>query len=376
MKELTYRDNSSITLDDFDAFRTELEHLDRETSWIETQTKDISVEPVSGKEHLFPDAECKDTLANTGLCLRVKSEYFLLGESARKSLFDRAQISGRGLTKLPMEKLATVLTTVLESQQSMSKIMLRSGKVRFVASGDKYDYAYLAQKDLIAQIEKYLDERFPGSEFTAAEVSHPLTVASWSMEAQADVLDQYLKILEESGYCAKKKTMYPALRFTTSDTGVASAAVTAAIKGGKYPIFVGSACKVNHRNNMSVSRFNDELTGVYAGLCNQIDLLRRLTLIPLSYPANALKRLAKKFCLPKDVSLEQVSYCEMIWGDDPQTAHDVYLALQEIIWLNQSGKHPWSPLKMLQIGENVTRCLTMSEYVWHSQYDTAKGCDW
>ena len=58
---------------------------------------------------------------------------------------------------------------------------------------------------------------------------------------------------------------------------------------------------------------------------------------------------------------------EMAYGGGPATAHDVFMAMQEIPFILKTENTPQS--KMLTIEENMARALTLR---W-SEYDLAKA---
>ena len=70
--------------------------------------------------------------------------------------------------------------------------------------------------------------------------------------------------------------------------------------------------------------------------------------------------------MPKKAALEAIGMFEMSYGGGPATAHDVFMAMQEILFILKSEHTPQS--KLLTIEENLARALTVK---W-SDYDLAK----
>ena len=89
--------------------------------------------------------------------------------------------------------------------------------------------------------------------------------------------------------------------------------------------------------------------------------------IHLSYPVNAMTRICKKLSLPKKAALEAIGMFEMAYGGGTATAHDVFMAMQEIPYILKSDHAPES--KMLVVEENMARALTLR---W-GDYDLAKA---
>ena len=94
---------------------------------------------------------------------------------------------------------------------------------------------------------------------------------------------------------------------------------------------------------------------------------QKLLDIELEYPVNAMTRICKKLSLPKKAAVEAIAMFEMSYGGGSATAHDVFMALQEIPFILKSQNTPES--KMLVIEENMARALTLK---W-SDYDLAKA---
>lgn len=95
--------------------------------------------------------------------------------------------------------------------------------------------------------------------------------------------------------------------------------------------------------------------------------ISKLLDIHLSYPANTMTRICKKLSLPKKAALEAIGMFEMAYGGGTATAHDVFMAMQEIPYILKSDHAPES--KMLVVEENMARALTLR---W-GDYDLAKA---
>ena len=164
--------------------------------------------------------------------------------------------------------------------------------------------------------------------------------------------------------------LVPGIRFVTSDTGVASAKVSALLMGGQYPIHIGSCIAVDHRHQSKVSDFDTALDQLFAQFGDSIAKLQKLTEITLSYPVNAMTRICKKLSMPKKAALEAIQMFEMSYGGGPATAHDVFMAMQEIMFLLKSENTPES--KLLSIEENLARTLSLD---WN-KFDLAKAVNY
>ena len=175
------------------------------------------------------------------------------------------------------------------------------------------------------------------------------------------------KLLESKKKTALAAKLVPSIRFVTSDTGVASAKVSAMLEGTQHPIHIGSCIAVDHRHQSKVEDFETAMNQLFAQFGDSVAKLQKLLEIPLSYPVNAMTRICKKLVLPKKAALEAIAMFEMAYGGGPASAHDVFMAMQEIPYILKSEHTPES--KMLNVEENMARALTLK---W-SDYDTAKA---
>jgi len=109
------------------------------------------------------------------------------------------------------------------------------------------------------------------------------------------------------------------------------------------------------------------LDQLFAQFGDSIAKLQKLLEVHLDYPVNAMTRVCKKLSLPKKAAVEAIAMYEMAYGGGPATAHDVFLAMQEIPFILRTENTPES--KMLVIEENMARALS---FRW-SDYDLAKA---
>ena len=375
------QDNYSTTFASYEGMRRYHEKETLESKWHRCRVNELHIEPLDKASPLYgtpsafaagiSTASVEDTAENLGLALRVDGSYYPIRGTAYKSLLDRAKISGTALPKLSRKRLASVLNDCLELYSSETLLLIRDEKVSAAHSGDFMDYSVLPIDELLKALTRKLDDRFPGSVFQAGYRDHSLASATWTMPGQKeDLLGTYAKLLASQGKATFAAKLIPAIRFVTSDTGVASAKVSAILEGTQYPIHIGSCIAVDHRHQSSVEDFETALDQLFAQFGDSVTRLQRLLEIPLSYPVNAMTRICKKLSLPKKAALEAIGMFEMAYGGGPATAHDVFMAMQEIPYILKSDHAPES--KMLIVEETMARALTLK---W-SDYDLAKAVNY
>ena len=377
----TCLDSYSTTFSDRQAMQSYHEGLTKESRWQHCKVNELHMEPLDEASPLYSSLGAfaagtsadavEDTAKNLGLAILVNGGLYPVRTTAYKSLLDRAKISGNALTKLKRPVLAEVLNECLNIYSSEALVLIRDEKVSAVHSGDMTDYSVLPIDELLNTLGKKLDERFPGNIFERGYTDHALTSASWRMPAQKeDLLGTYAALLKAQGKIKTADKLVPGVRFTTSDTGVASAKVSALLVGGQYPIHIGSCIAVDHRHQTKVADFDAALDQLFAQFTTSVENLQALLEIELDYPVNAMTRVCKKLSMPKKAAVEAISMYEMAYGGGRATAHDVFMAMQEIPYIMKTDGAPESKLITLQ--ETMARALTLR---W-SDYDLAKAVEY
>ncbi len=371
-------DNFRTTFSSYPAMLGFHQELTKGSQWVQCPVNELGVEPLdAGSEAHFrldlfangisADA-VEDTVKNLGLSIRVNGDLYPVRTTAWKSLLDRAKINGSALPKLPKDELAKTLNYCLQLYRSNALLLIRDEKVTAVHSGDEKDYSVLPIDELLQSLGDNLDSRFPGNEFAQGFSDHSLTGAMWKLPQQKkDLLGAYEQTLRAHGQEKQADRIMPGIQFVTSDTGVASAKVSALLMGGEYEIHIGSCIAVDHRWQKTVKDFNDNLDQLFAQFGDNIKKLERLLKIPLRYPVNAMKRIKKELALPTKEADEVIANFEAVYGNGCATAHDVFMSLQEVPYLLKISGAPES--KRLIVEENLARVLNFD---W-SEYDLARS---
>jgi len=353
----------------------------KNSRWERTEVNTLCVIPLDASSPLYSaqasfasdvsEEAVKDTANNLGLAIKVGEDLYPLRSTAYKSLLDRAKISETALPKLKREDLAGILNACLALHKAESLLLIRDEKVSAVHSGDTTDYSVLLINELLDALKTKLDERFADNEFDTGYSDHSFTSAAWSLPGQkADLIGAYQKVLDSQGKTALAGKLMPGIRFSTSDTGVASAKVSALILGLQHPIHIGGMLAVDHRGQSKIMDFNEAIDMMFAKFCDAIANLEKLTNVYLDYPINAMTAICKKLAMPKKAALEAIGMFEVTCGGGTATAHDIFMAMQEILFTSKIEGTPISKLLMLE--ESMARALTLN---WE-KYDYAKTVSW
>lgn len=357
------------------------EKIRTDSRWERTEVKNLEVAALDKASPLFNDTTSfdssvsrdaiEDTAENLKLAIKVKDKFFPLRDTAYKSLLDRAKVGGSALPKLPREKLAELINSCLALHKDSALLLVRDEKVSAAHSGDTRDYSVLEIDQLLDGLQSKMDERFPGNQFSGGYVDHSITSASWTLPDQkTELLDTYTKLLAAEGKTAMAAKLMPGIRFSTSDTGVASAKVSALLVGLQYPIHIGGMISVEHRRQSKVPDFVESLDMLFAQFGDSVARLSGLLSIHLDHPVNAMTAICKRLALSKKAAMEAIDMFEMAIGEDSATAHDVFVAMQEIPFILKTQGTPES--KLLALQENMARALTLK---WRD-YDYAREVKW
>lgn len=305
-------DKYSTTFSSYEDMRHYHEELSAHTLWCKCKVHDLHIEPLDAASPLYGDLSAfasgvsmeavEDTSRNLGLAMQIGVEMYPIRMTAYKTLLDRAKISGTVLNKLSRAKLARTLNDCLEVYGSDALLLIRDEKVSAAHSGDPTDYSILPIDKLLQTLHEKLEERFPGNNFSTGYSDHAITSASWTMPDQKEeLLGTYEKLLKAQGKTMIASKLIPGIRFITSDTGVASAKVSALLMGTQYPIHIGGCVAVDHRHQSNVNDFNNVLDQLFAQFQDSVGKLQKLLEIPLEYPVNAMTRICKKLSDRKSV---------------------------------------------------------------------------
>jgi len=373
-------DSFHTSFNDFETMFSYHENQSKDSVWCRTAVKNLQVAPLDKTSSLYgtltkfasnvSEEAVHDTADNLGLAIKI-NRYYPLRDTSFKSLTDRAKISGSALPKLNKPDLAKVLNSCLKLHSANALLLIRDEKISAAHSGDEKDYSVLEINRLLESISDKLTERFPGHNFDSGYTDHSMTSASWSLPGQCEeILGTYKKVLDSKGKSAMAAKLMPGIRFCTSDTGMASAKTAALLLGLTYPIHIGGMLAVEHRGQAKIEDFTKNLDMMFAQFGNAISMLEKLTEIYLDYPVNAMTAICKKLSMPKKAALEAIAMFEGSLGSSAVTAHDIFMAMQEIIFILRT--EGISEGKLLLTEENLARALTLR---W-SDFDYAKAVNY
>ena len=321
-----------------------------------------------------------DTRNNTGMCIGVaggrniyvegdKNNKFIdilpqtaLRSCAMTSLAARARISGAALGDVSKPVLRNIVNECLKvaPKKSTAKIRLAEGKVSAVLSSS---YAPLPMPEIFELATEYIDKRFPDNHFVCGSWSHVVTTAEWELSGEVGLVKAYKEALTKHGLGDNQAyaNIQPGLRLSSSDIGISGANLMPKLVVGNDRLLLplGGPVGLEHKGDASMSKFKENLEGVFAQYSNQLEKLAGLLEIEIENPINCMKEVMKRLGIPKKYATPVLEIFGIGFGHgNPCTAHDIYYGLGELMMQLQIQKATGE--QTLRMEETIAKALTLN----------------
>lgn len=366
-----YADSFSANFADQNSLLSFLAKRDQMAAWETRHAKDLRVVALDEGVTLQTDPPpgytlddmkgiIEDTMENTRLLLKAKDAVYPVRTCAVKSLLDRAKISGTALGKVEKPVLARILNHCLRVANGDALLRIADGKVSAVHGGDRTDYAVLDMPELFKRTVEYLYANFPGCTFAGGFYEHAMVTAVWELTGDESLVKSYQDALDSHGIPYEE--MKPALRLTSSDTGVSGANLYPTLFTGKRggTISLGSPLKLEHKSGATLKDFDSKLALIYSQYKLALGHLEKLLDIEVNNPENCMLGVCKKIGISKKQAYEATELFLAQHGTNPCTAHDIYYGISEVIFMMQCDGAEGT--KIAQAEETVARALSVR---WH-----------
>ena len=316
--------------------------------WLRKPTKALRLIPMEDEKVKkayagLPQYEeiLSDTKNHTQLMLKVPGtdfpgEYLPVRDCAIHTILSRAGVKGDGLKRLDRKRYARIVNMCLQTAKGLSLIRLSDGKVAAVHGGDVTDYKILNMEQIFQETIFYLYKNYPGTKYieSSGSYDHSSATAMWELSGNPELVDAYQSALKQYGI--KRQVYAPALRLSTSD--VAAKSVT--------------------------------ISQIYPRYKQAIENLEKLLEIPIEHPVNTMIGLINKLDIGKKIGSEAVDLFVAQSGEGPTNAHEIYYALNEVLFFaacRGSGN-----AQLLRLEEKLMRML---KYDW-SEFDVSGTVAW
>ena len=381
MSELAiYMDDFTRSFESEDELRSFLWEREDAGAWQTVPTKNVEVqaidrESMSGKLLLQSYAAMgkegilEDTLHGTQLLLKAEDKIYPVRSCAISSILSRARISGHALKKVPKDVLAMILNECLAVASGDALLRLSDEKVSAVHGGDDHDYVILSAPELLKMVVEALEREFGDYQFIGGHFDHSMVTAVWELTDNDELVQAYQDALRQHGLIGPGE-LVPALRFATSDVGVSGANLYPMMRAGSRGVMLGSALKMDHRNDAGLDKFEEQLSLLYPRVSDSIGNLVKLMGTGIEYSYNTMLRVMKRLGLQKRLSYQIADRWKLTCGEGMSNAHDLYIAMCELPFLLQTEGAGAEQIAKTE--ENVARALNIR---W-GDYDYAGEVKW
>ena len=375
----SYKDNFSVNCKDESAFLGLLDALGMERKTETIKIKNLIFKPMPSAieaHEIFAEeddellAAAFDSIENgTKVYVEVEGVPYMLRDTALASIYDRLQISGEALGKIPPETLAQHLNHYAAYAANEGLIVYNNGKIEAIL-GRKY--SLVPTGELVNTAANYFADGMP-AEFTGGSFTHSYTTATWKtgecmVEVPFDAEAESL--LYEQSIC-----------LSTSDSGHRAITISPQMRqmGDRFGLEYCMPLKLEHDGNANVDTFEKMLLLIDKRFQDANQCIRNMLETTLEYPANVLLSMFKWLKIPAKYGAIVYESRKVMWGLNPKTAYDVYSALSEVLSLLMGEEQ--NAKELAQYRERFARALKFNfsdhdlpgQYGYNDKYIGKKG---
>lgn len=381
MEKLFLKDDEVKLLDKSNYAET-INQVDAETQWVKVFYKEVQVVGLDNAPILLAEIKSELGLAsrddvivscmeNAGVCLQLpvnnKKETVPVSTIGYTGLVTRAGFGGPALNysesnkRLPMppcdraEVLNAGLSTFKDSEGSFGYALIRFDRNDAFHSSE---YSILPVSELLREVEDSLEFNYSNWEFIDGSVSPAFTSLRWQI-ADSKIEAEIKKTLN------KRDDFNLGMVLLTSDTGISSAKIYLTLQGKNgNPILIGRPQCMPHKNGNSAKNFGKCADALTSSVRDVLSLMQTLTQKKCLHVGGAIRLFANRLRLPKRFAMTVAADYEAGY---PQGAsfYEVFIALQDVIYLYQRDAENATPEKVFELSEAVSCILfieNMSEY--------------
>ena len=166
--------------------------------------------------------------------------------------------------------------------------------------------------------------------------------------------------------------MHRHLGFLHSDVAAKSVTISQMLlcDSNNQVINLGDPIRISHSGEADIEYFKEQLNQIYPRYKQAIENLEKLLEIPIEHPVNTMIGLINKLDIGKKIGSEAVDLFVAQSGEGPTNAHEIYYALNEVLFFaacRGSGN-----AQLLRLEEKLMRML---KYDW-SEFDVSGTVAW
>ena len=318
----------------FQEFKTTVNNAEMKTKWEVGYLKNIRV---LEKNQLYISDEY-----DTNRKVLPYDEY------AVNSICNRADVSGGAIHRVSKELFRAHLNEYFKVANKRETIInVYDGKIYACHS---QNYRILNIKHLSEVFVDYILDNYPNAEIVSCVVTPIVTYCDVALNNEA-LNKKYSDALSTKiGYST---SVYPVLRFITSNTGWSGANLIPLIYISKSIVITSHPIILKHEGKANIDKFAENCDKAFSLMLEGAEKLEDLANIDIDYPVNCAANVAQEIKLPKKMTLEILYKMEEDFGYASATAKDVYLYLSKIIALYDD------PIKKFKMADQLSRALTL-----------------
>ena len=327
----------------------EVEEMEDHSEWISgVRSNLLSVEALEGPVFALQTADrygldtelaIETSEEGTKLLLKYESSAYPVRDTAWPGLCETAKLYGAALGRMPVYLEAETLSNGLSVARGKSLLLMRYGKVSALHSDAEGGYSIMPVSSLLRISEEILGERFGKLSFAQGSNSHGCSSCTWELPDMQDRLTEAYQTAVKNAVSRNfTANIMPAVRFSSSDTANASAALTPMFcESGSTTYFrFADGAKVKHTKrgceNPGTERFREEAGKIYAAFDSSMETVRKLAERPVFHGENAVILLCRKLQIPKKYGeaarQKAAGYAS---GGRAISALDLYLCMTEVL---------------------------------------------
>lgn len=283
------------------------------------------------------------TTTKTAVVLPVadKFQMYPLRYTAWTHLQKRAGLEGRSINnvkerarakELAPSKRCEMFNETLCLYSDMTKALIRDGKITALMSGDEADYAVMPVSRLISILESELAYQYENFKFSYANTNHEITQIVYSLHDQ-QLEKNIIGTLSSQGQLIQDDAVEVEVQLTTSDVGNCAARLTPIIRVDGKALPIGRPDAVEHKGGSKAMTAFIDMTHTFLGKYREnVDLLKKLMEVHITYPSSCLQNVVNKINLvgygrflkrAKEKLDQEVTNC---------TAYDIYWYLNNMLF--------------------------------------------
>ena len=263
------------------------------------------------------------------------------------SICNRADVSGGAIHRVSDESFKAHMNEYFNvaKDEKFSIVNVYNGTI-FAAHSQ--NYKILNIKDCVSELFRYIDCNYPDAEVKGFYVDPIATMVDIALNSP-EISDKYANALN----LKISDTIYPVLRFVTSNTGWSGANLIPLIYINKRTLITSEPIILKHEGKATVDKFAKNCEMSFSLMLEGAEKLNELSQISIEYPVNCAANIAQEIKLPKKATVELLHDMEDDYGQAMATAKDVYLYLSKLVLLYDDE------VKKFKMADQLSRALSL-----------------